>query len=63
MARHPDVDPRMYGVEHHDAKHGARWSPPLNLRYLRRDMASAESLGRIGRKIARRMKRRFTPAA
>lgn len=62
MAKHPDVDPNMWGVEAADAKHG-RHMNPRRLRYLRHDMASAEKLGRVGRKIARRMSRRYTPAA
>lgn len=62
MAKHPDVDPRMWGIENADAKHGNHMSP-RRLRYLRHDMASASQLGRVGRRIARHMSRRINPAA
>lgn len=57
-----DVDPNMIGVEYADAKQGNHMTE-RRLRYLRRDLASAESLGRVGRKIARHIPRRYTPAA
>lgn len=57
-----DVDPSMLGVEYADTKKGNHIAP-RTLRYLRRDMARADSLGRVGRKITRHMSRRYTPAA
>lgn len=68
MAKHPEVDPRMWNVEANDVKHG-RGERQLDgsVRYLRRDLESATALGRIGRRITRRitrrMRRRYIPAA
>jgi hypothetical protein len=45
------VDPRMIGVEVADAKHG-RHMEPRRLKYLRLDLTTAETLGRLTTRIA-----------
>lgn len=56
------IDPNMLGIEVADAKHG-RHVAPRRLRYLRRDLETADSIGTIAKRIAIRMSRRIRPAA
>ena len=61
MARHPDVDPNMWGVENADAKHG-RHMTPRRLRYgLHNPDGSKPTLAR--RFTRRMMRSRLHPAA
>ncbi len=56
------VDPRMIGVEYADAKKGNHMKPP-RVRWLQHELASADTLVRLGTRIAIRMPRRVDPAA
>ncbi len=62
MAKHPDVDPNMWGVENADAKHGNHMQPGRRLRYSLHNPDGSKP--RLARRFTRRMmRRRIAPAA
>lgn len=60
MARHPDVDPNMWGVENADAKHGRHMPPVPRLRYTLHNPEGRKPM--LARRFTRRMMRRIRAA-
>ncbi len=56
------VDPQMIGIEYADTKKGNHFSP-RRLRWLRRDIMTADVLGLVPTRHAVRMSRQSRPAA